>query len=81
MRLNPARKNKAFSFVPDCELAGQTIAKCQTTLDYVKVCWVLRVEERRLLLASMGLLNVKARQFGSSSWLALSKQSSEHSEQ
>ena len=77
LRVNAARKQNAFSFVMDCEQAGRHIAELQANLDYVKVCWVLRIEEKRLLLASMGLLNVKARQFESSAWLALSRPTSE----
>ena len=44
-------------------------------LDYVRICWVLRVEGQRLVPASMGLLNQKGRTFTDAAWVPLTKSS------
>ena len=62
-----------YKFVPATEDIGDMLARHQELLDYVRFCWVLRVVDQRLVPASLGLLNMKARVFNGITWVPITR--------
>ena len=74
IRVSALRATKhVYKFVPAEAGTGNMIQRALAGLDYTKVCWVLRVDAKKLVPASMGLLNMKARTLDSVKWVPLTK--------
>ena len=74
IRVSALRAAKhVYKFVPNDADAGAMIQQASSSLDYTKLCWVLRIEGQKLVPASLGLLNMKARVFECTMWTPLTK--------
>ena len=75
IRCNAMRSAKAYAFMPTDQKAAAFFRDEGERLDYLKMCWVIRVDaqSKQLIPASLGLLNMKARKLRNWGWTCLSK--------